>query len=62
MGYCLSCGKLRDLNGAFCRQCALDFDVRRKKEAEADKRRIMRNIARDKRGDSDGKSQTSKRS
>lgn len=55
MGYCLSCGKLRDLEGAFCRQCNLDFSVRRKKEAEADKRRIMRNIAAAKRGERYGK-------
>ena len=56
MGYCASCGKLRDLNGAFCRQCNLDFGVRRKMEAKADRRRIMRNIARDKRGESHGQS------
>ena len=58
MPYCLSCGKLRPTEGGFCRQCNLDFGVRRKMEAKADKRRIMRNIAAEKRGASDGEPKT----
>lgn len=55
MPYCLSCGKLRDLNGGFCAQCSIDFAVRKKMDARADKRRIMREIAKAKRGESNGK-------
>ena len=49
MPYCLSCGKLRDTRGGFCRQCAADMAVRRKADAQTDKVRILRGIARDNR-------------
>ena len=47
MPYCLSCGRLRDTDGGFCRECCTDFNVRRTMEAKSDYRRIMRNVARD---------------
>ena len=47
MPYCLSCGRLRDTEGGFCRECCTDFNVRRTMEAKSDYRRIMRNVARD---------------
>lgn len=49
MPYCLSCGRLRDTNGGYCRECCTDFNVRRTMEARSDYRRIMRNEAREKR-------------
>ena len=55
MPYCLACGKLRDTNGGFCRQCAADMNVRKKSEAQYDKAKIMRNLAREKRGETNGK-------
>lgn len=55
MPYCLACGKLRDLYGGLCRQCATDMNVRKKSEAQAHKARIMRSIAKDKRGEPNGK-------
>ena len=47
MPYCLSCGRLRDTDGGFCRECCTDFNVRRNMEARADYRKIMRNVARE---------------
>ena len=47
MPYCLSCGRLRDTDGGFCRECCTDFNVRRTMEAKSDYRKIMRNVARD---------------
>ena len=47
MPYCLSCGRLRDTSGGYCKQCCMDFNVRRKMEAKSDYRRIMRGVARD---------------
>ena len=48
MPYCLACGKLRETHGGFCRQCAADMSIRKKGEAQTDKARIMRNLAKEK--------------
>lgn len=55
MPYCLMCGKLRDTSGGICAQCSADRAVRSKMEAKADYRRIMRDIAKAKRGERHGK-------
>lgn len=55
MPYCLMCGKLRDTSGGICAQCSADRAVRLKMEAKADYRRIMRDIAKAKRGEGHGK-------
>lgn len=42
-GYCLSCGRLRELNGGLCGECRADEAVR---EASRRSDRIARTVAR----------------
>lgn len=39
VGYCLSCGMLRELDGGICRQCRKDDAVRAARRGAAPKRR-----------------------
>ena len=46
MGYCLSCGKLRDLIGGFCQQCRMDIATRKSADAKLDRIRILKEVNR----------------
>ena len=54
MPYCLSCGKLRATGGGLCRECRDDMAVRKKSEAQSHRAKVMRDLARERRGDENG--------
>ena len=42
MPYCLSCGRLRKFNGAFCQQCMTDESKRREPDRKIRQARLKR--------------------
>ena len=61
MPYCLSCGRLRDTEGGFCRQCRIDMATRRSADVKLEHVRILKEINRNRAADGGGSSNLSAR-